>query len=84
MEYDAYVERGEKGHGMCVTESNAHPFPVLRWNRSNMIINQRFRSKSILLSLNNIVREVLPVAANDPYLQSETVSARKPNTMKGD
>lgn len=80
MEYDAYVERGEKGHGMCVTESNAHPFPVLRWHKSNMMIKQVFRSKSILLSL----REDLPVAANDPYLQSETVSARKPNTMKGD
>jgi len=45
---------------------------------------QGFHSKSILLSLNNIVREVLPVAANDPYLQSETVSARKLDTMKGD
>jgi len=84
VEYDAYVERGEKGHGMCVMESNAHPFPVLRWHKSNMIIKQGLRSKLILLSLNNIVREVLPVAANDPYLQSETVSARKPDTMKGD
>jgi len=84
VEYDAYIERGEKGHGMYVTESNAHPFPVLRWHKSNMLIKQRFRSKSILSSLNNIVKEVLPVAANDPYLQSETVSARKPDTMKGD